>query len=95
MSEGSIALIYAKEWCEWLNHGLYVVDELMTNLLERNKETSRYWKRDWISLLSDMGVYWFVEDIRASSVARQIVRDWASNELPHYAEPAICPLQTV
>ena len=47
------------------------------------------------TILIGMGVRSCVEDIRASSVARQIVRDWASNELPHYAEPAVCPLRTV
>ena len=46
----------------------------------------------WPPLLSS---WWSIEDIRASTVARQILRDWASNELPHYAEPAVCPLQTV
>ena len=30
---------------------------------------------------------WHVEQLRPSMVAKQIVHDWASNELPHYAEP--------
>ncbi|KAK8790446.1 hypothetical protein WA171_001969, partial [Blastocystis sp. BT1] len=35
------------------------------------------------------------KDIRPSSISKQIVYDWLTNELPHYAEPAICPLETI
>ena len=38
---------------------------------------------------------WHVEQLRPSMVAKQIVHDWASNELPHYAEPARCALRSV
>ena len=61
-----------------------IVDVLMTNLMERNKEKSGSENEEW-----------WLEDIRPSSISKQIVYDWLTNELPHYAEPAICPLETM